>query len=379
MLENNIINSFNEFLTYYDASSKDELWKNQSIIFHNYWTSKILNNSDELNDFETDEIVKILDRNGKGNTHSSDAIAKAMIPQGAWRRMFNEIKSEARLKELLNNIFSENDNSKKIEYVNQLYKYNEKNRNSLTGNSGTAINCMVAAWDPFKNISAVSLKHRKKIFEFLQLSGLDFDEDTQGKKIVVSNELILGFFENKGITASARTISAFLYSDPIKKLWEIDTGDEIVPYTEEIPISETEGTTNPSIFYMESQLEDFIIENWDNTELGKSYDLIEEEGEIVSQQYRTPIGIIDILVKEKKTDRYVVIELKRDQTSDSTVGQLARYMGWIEENKGKGLPPKGIIITAKYDEKLFYALKKIKDTEIYLYEVKFKLNEFKKS
>ena len=322
MLENNIINSFNEFLTYYDASSKDELWKNQSIIFHNYWTSKILNNSDELNDFETDEIVKILDRNGKGNTHSSDAIAKAMIPQGAWRRMFNEIKSEARLKELLNNIFSENDNSKKIEYVNQLYKYNEKNRNSLTGNSGTAINCMVAAWDPFKNISAVSLKHRKKIFEFLQLSGLDFDEDTQGKKIVVSNELILGFFENKGITASARTISAFLYSDPIKKLWEIDTGDEIVPYTEEIPISETEGTTNPSIFYMESQLEDFIIENWDNTELGKSYDLIEEEGEIVSQQYRTPIGIIDILVKEKKTDRYVVIELKRDQTSDSTVGQF---------------------------------------------------------
>jgi restriction system protein len=51
---------------------------------------------------------------------------------------------------------------------------------------------------------------------------------------------------------------------------------------------------------MEKQLEDFIIHNWDNTELGKKYNLIIEDGELLSQQYRTDIGPIDILAKDKK-------------------------------------------------------------------------------
>lgn len=129
---------------------------------------------------------------------------------------------------------------------------------------------------------------------------------------------------------------------------------------------------------MESQLEDFLIENWDKTELGQKYDLIEEEGELKSQQYKTGIGKIDVLVQDKKTKQYVVIELKKDQTSDDTVGQIARYMGWLEEHKTGGEPAKGIIISAQYDERLYYALKKLKDIEVYLYKVDFKLEAFKK-
>ena len=59
--------------------------------------------------------------------------------------------------------------------------------------------------------------------------------------------------------------------------------------------------------------------------------LIYEEGSPKSQQYMTDIGRIDILAKDKKTNSYVVIELKKNQTSDDTVGQAMRYMGWIEE------------------------------------------------
>ena len=51
---------------------------------------------------------------------------------------------------------------------------------------------------------------------------------------------------------------------------------------------------------MEKQLEDFIIENWDKTEFGKKYDLIYEDGELISQQFPTTIGKIDILAKLKK-------------------------------------------------------------------------------
>ena len=132
---------------------------------------------------------------------------------------------------------------------------------------------------------------------------------------------------------------------------------------------------NQGLFYMEKQLEDFLIHNWDNTELGKELDLIIDEGELVSQQYPTDIGPIDILATDKKSGGYVVIELKKDQTSDATVGQVARYMGWIKDKKGdKGV--RGIIIAGSYDKKLDYALKAVPNVDVYLYEVNFKLREF---
>ena len=133
---------------------------------------------------------------------------------------------------------------------------------------------------------------------------------------------------------------------------------------------------NQGLFYMEKQLEDFIIENWDKTEFGKKYNLIIEHGELMSQQYKTDIGPIDILAKDKKTDSFVVIELKKNQTSDDTIGQIARYMGWIREKMGdKNVS--GIIIAGSYDKKLDYALKMVPNVEVFLYEVDFKLREFK--
>jgi len=130
------------------------------------------------------------------------------------------------------------------------------------------------------------------------------------------------------------------------------------------------------LFYIEKQLEDFLILNWVNTELGKRYDLIIEDGELVSQQFETDIGPIDILAKDKKNGNYVVIELKRGQTSDDTIGQLMRYMGWITVKK-KDKNVKGIIIAGGYDQRLEYAAKMMSSNiEIYLYDVSFKLKEF---
>ena len=132
------------------------------------------------------------------------------------------------------------------------------------------------------------------------------------------------------------------------------------------------------LFYMEQQLEDFIIENWGETEFGQKYNLIYEDGELKSQQYITDIGRIDILAKDKNDNSYVVIELKRNQTSDDTVGQITRYMGWIEE-KLKDSNVKGIIVAGKYDERLYYAQRMLKNIEVFLYEVNFKLNEYRRN
>lgn len=145
----------------------------------------------------------------------------------------------------------------------------------------------------------------------------------------------------------------------------------------DLEIKNESSPISSGLFYMEKQLEDFIIENWESTELGKKYDLIHEDGNLVSQQYRTDIGPIDILAYDKSSRSHVVIELKKNQTSDDTVGQVARYMGWIEEAK-KDPNVKGIIIAGKYDKKLFYAMKRVKDVEVFLYEVNFLLREYSK-
>lgn len=84
----------------------------------------------------------------------------------------------------------------------------------------------------------------------------------------------------------------------------------------------------------------------------------------------------DILARGKATKGYVVIELKKNQTSDDTVGQLARYIGWIKENKGGDV--KGVIIAGEYDRKLDFALKALQNVEVFLYQVDFKLNKFSK-
>ncbi len=143
-------------------------------------------------------------------------------------------------------------------------------------------------------------------------------------------------------------------------------------------VKNDESSYSKGLFYMENQLEDFIISNWENTELGRKYDLIYEEGELKSKQFRTEIGIIDILAIDKNTKSHVVIELKRNQTSDDTVGQLMRYMGWVKRHK-KDNNVKGNIIGGKYDKKLDYALEYAPyDTDVFIYNVSFELNEFKK-
>lgn len=371
---------FNNFLVGYDPELKDSIWAKQSQQFKDFWNNKILSGEKgELNDAEIDQIIKILDKNGRGNTRESEAVARAMIAQGAWRRMFNGIKDRKIFSSLLNEIFLESSVDKKADSINKLYKLNEERHiNNLTGPSGNAVCAMLAAFDPKHNLSMISLKDREGLSVFLGIDKeVDFSSDNVGKKIALSNEKIIKFFDDLGIHHSARTISVFFYSPEFKSYWKFEKTEETEPATKTFSIP-SEEAGDPSLFYMESQLEDFLVENWDKTEFGSKYDLIEEDGELISQQFRTDIGIIDILAKDKKTGQYVVIELKKNQTSDDTVGQLTRYMGWLEEHKTGGESTKGIIIAGHYDQRLYYALRKLKDVEIYLYQVDFKLREFKK-
>lgn len=373
--------SFENFIsTQYDEEESFQIWAEKSKQFQDFWTNRILNkNGTPLSEGEIDEIIRILDRNAKGNTKVDNAVAKVMIAQGAWRRMFNQIKNEPDLHRTLNEIFT-SEGDQFIRAVNTLYKINEKNKNNLTGKRANAINAMLFVFNPKKYLSVVSLKHRKLIIDYFGfVGGPDFEADSPGQKIFQSNRVIIEGFKSLGIETDPRAISSFLYSYAINDKWR-GNADETAPSQNEEIASASE-TSDSSTFAMEKELEDFLIANWDKTELSKEFELIEEDGEMVSQQYQTDIGTIDILVRDRKSKQYAIIELKKSRSSDATVGQLLRYIGWVETNKSSGQPARGVIIASTYDEKLEYALKPLKklDIRVYQYEINFKLREFKKS
>lgn len=168
--------------------------------------------------------------------------------------------------------------------------------------------------------------------------------------------------------------------DSILDVYELkrDLDDLVQYYLKEIdPNNRIIGDKNipTNLFYMENQLEDFVINNWKQTQFSSEFDLIYENGELISQQYKTDVGIIDILAKDKKSGSYVVIELKRNQTGDDTVGQLLRYMGWVKRHLGDS-NVKGVIVAGKFDKKLEYALEYAPaDIKLFIYNVVFELNQ----
>jgi restriction system protein len=138
--------------------------------------------------------------------------------------------------------------------------------------------------------------------------------------------------------------------------------------------STDENVEDPSIFALEKHLEDFLVANWKSTELSKNYDIYEDEGEIVGQQYMTDTGPIDILAISKDRKELLVIELKKGRVSDVVVGQIQRYMGYAKEELcEEGQSVKGLIIGLEDDNKLRRALSVTTGIDFYRYIVDFKL------
>jgi len=139
--------------------------------------------------------------------------------------------------------------------------------------------------------------------------------------------------------------------------------------TEDTIISESQ-------FALEAHLEEFIDRNWKNinfnAELVK-YEIDDQSG----RQFPAGTWSIDFLCIDKANDDFVVIELKRGRTSDSAVGQVLRYMGWVTENLAKpGQKVRGIIISQEVDDALKYTVKGLSNVSILTYKVDFKLLPF---
>lgn len=129
-----------------------------------------------------------------------------------------------------------------------------------------------------------------------------------------------------------------------------------------------------SVFALEKHLEDFLVKNWNQTELGKNYKIYEENGELVGQQYPTDTGPIDILAISKDEKTLLVVELKKGKASDNVVGQILRYMGYVKEVLAEGNQQvKGVIIAIDDDNRIRRALSVTNNIEFYKYKIDFKL------
>ncbi len=165
----------------------------------------------------------------------------------------------------------------------------------------------------------------------------------------------------------------------------IGTSSEITKYANEIDlliiasapstIVSTDTTIeDPAEFAIEKHLEEFLVRNWRNTELGNKYDIYKEAGELVGQQYQTDTGPIDILAISKDRKTLLVVELKKGRISDNVVGQVQRYMGYVQEEVAdKDQKVRGVIIALEDDLRLKRALSVTTNIDFYKYKVSFKL------
>jgi restriction system protein len=184
----------------------------------------------------------------------------------------------------------------------------------------------------------------------------------------------------------ANTIERTSMSDALRNsTGSIGTVSDITKYADEIEtliggikpttiISTDISVENASEFALEKHLEDFLIKNWKQTELGLNYDIYEEDGELVGQQYPSDTGPIDILAISKDKKTILVVELKKGRVSDNVVGQIQRYMGYVlEELAEENQTVKGIIIALEDDLRIKRALSVTRNIEFYRYQINFKL------
>ena len=139
-------------------------------------------------------------------------------------------------------------------------------------------------------------------------------------------------------------------------------------------VSNDDTIEDPSVFALETHLEDFLLKNWNNTSLGDEYEIVEEEGELIGQQFPTDTGAIDILAVSKDKKTLLVIELKKGRASDRVVGQILRYMGFVKDELAEpDQKVKGLIIALEDDQRIRRALAVTQHIEFYRYEISFDL------
>lgn len=144
----------------------------------------------------------------------------------------------------------------------------------------------------------------------------------------------------------------------------------------EIDAEEAVESLTGTEFAYERDLKYFLAKNL--TLIEPSLRLFEDEG-ITGLEF--PVGgrFIDILAVDARNN-LVVIELKVSKGYDRVVGQLLRYMAWLEQNQADpGQQVRGIIIARDISEDLKLACLRVTDVSLFEYELSVTLRRVNQS
>jgi len=112
-----------------------------------------------------------------------------------------------------------------------------------------------------------------------------------------------------------------------------------------------------------------LYHNWDKTPFAKKWKLV-NTGSYCGKFNTHEIGEMDMLAQNETGDKWLVIELKKNKSSDAAIGQILRYMGWIKTNKiKKNNTVQGLVVCGNYNEKVAYALKCLPDVDACIYRL----------
>lgn len=172
---------------------------------------------------------------------------------------------------------------------------------------------------------------------------------------------------DEGNTTTSTDIRLAEALDKYSQLLNCKTKSEAKRRLNEIQNGVTYRGDKPT-FQFENDLQKYLHSNWSETPFCKEWEL-QKTGVFKEGRYNTGVvGEIDLLAKNREEERWLVIELKRGQSSDETIGQILRYMGWVKENlAGKDGKVEGLIICEVADDRIRYALKCVPDIDLKVY------------
>ncbi|WP_299809787.1 endonuclease NucS domain-containing protein [uncultured Roseibium sp.] len=155
---------------------------------------------------------------------------------------------------------------------------------------------------------------------------------------------------------------------------DLDEEETNLPEEPADPLAKGQNTRKAR-FALERHLHDYMFDNWDMLDLAKEWNIFSRDGEPeAGYEFRTPIGRIDLLARHKTDPRWLVIELKREKSSDAVVGQVLRYMGWVQKHLVEdGEEVEGLVVATEGDPQLHYALEVVPSVSFKSYEVEFRL------
>ena len=208
---------------------------------------------------------------------------------------------------------------------------------------------------------------KKRVTELqIKKHGVSSTNPERGGWSITKTATLLG--ESKGVTSTDIKLAKALSDHPklkycrnkseaMKQLHQINRGGFF--------------SESPSNFEFEELLQEYLLKNWETSPFANEW-VLQRPGLFNKGKYNTgEIGELDFLAKHKTDPKWLVIELKRNQTSDETVGQILRYMGWVKENRANNEEMvEGVIIAASADDRIRYALLCTPDIRLQIYHLK---------